>query len=235
MADGETTGTQEGQGMITAERIAPGQAARIIRIALVEDHDLVREGLAALLERSPGLTVVAQASTLAQARQLIPANRPDIVLLDMKLGAEDGLDLIPALRAQGLQVPVVVLTAQDAVGDLRRAVAAGASGFLLKNGNPDELLGAVRATIAGESVVARSLVPRLIATVSGEETAPDPSPRERQVLDLLVDGATNGEIAEQLGLSIRTAQKHVENLFRKFGVGERQSLVREAFRHGFAN
>lgn len=214
---------------------SPGRAARIVRIALVEDHDLVRRGLVALLEKTPGMVVVAEAATLEQARASIPSARPDIVLLDMKLAAEDGLALIPALRDEGFSGPVVVLTAQDGMGDLRRAVAAGASGYLLKNGNPEELLEAVHAAVAGHSVVARSMMPRLVADASGEQTGPDPSPREREVLHLIVSGARNADIAEELGLSVRTAQKHVENLFRKFGVTERQSLVREAFRHGLVD
>jgi DNA-binding NarL/FixJ family response regulator len=203
-------------------------------VVLVDDHALVREGLRRVLEQHDDLRVVGEAATVKQAVQVIESTKPDLVLLDLRLGEEDGADVARTLRAAGNAVKILVLSVHDTSRHLRDALAAGADGYLLKSVTGTALAAGIRDALAGETVIGQEFVPKLLEeTVRG--TGPgrtEVTGREHEVLELVAEGLGNRDLAERLGISTRTAQKHVENLFKKLGVHDRTELVARAFRQG---
>lgn len=204
-----------------------------IGVVIVEDHDLVRQGLRALLERDPGITVVGEARHVAEAIEVVVESEPQVVLLDLRLGQEDGAEVSRRLREEAPDVRVLVLSAHERSSDLRAAMAAGAAGYLLKRTSPDLLLESVRRVAEGERVIDQAFVPFLVGLPSERGDTRDLSPREQQVLALVAEGLPNRLIAERLGISQSTAQTHMENLFRKFDCHDRTELVAKAFRQDF--
>jgi DNA-binding NarL/FixJ family response regulator len=205
-----------------------------IRIVLVEDHDLVREGLRSLLRPHGDLSIVGEASTVGGAVQLVHDETPHIVLLDLRLGGEDGADVARRLREAGSDVRILVLSVHDTSRHLRDALAAGADGYLLKSVSGEDLADGIRKAVAGETVIGHEFVPKLLEDASrgialGETAL---TAREQEVLELVAEGLANREVAERLGISARTAQKHLENLFKKLHVHDRTELVTQAFRSG---
>ncbi len=207
---------------------------RRYRVIVVDDHVLVREGLRSILDDTDDLEVVATAGTVDDALSAVERAAPDVLLLDLALGEEDGLDVVRRLRAGGSGVGVLVLSAHDTPQHLREALAAGASGYLVKSSTVEVLAGGVRGIAAGETVIGEEFVPKLLADASHRTASgrPEITDREREVLALVAEGLGNRAIGEQLGIASRTAQKHVENLFRKFAVHDRTQLVTKAFRAG---
>lgn len=201
-----------------------------IAVVVVDDHELVREGLASLLAQSDEIRVTGQAASVDRAVELVEAQSPDVVLLDMQLGSEQGLDVVRRLRAQGCPVPVLVLSAHDSARHLREALTAGADGYLLKSSSAQALVDGIRAAAAGQTVIGEEFVARLLEGVA--EQLPEVTGRELEILELVAQGNGNREIAERLGISSRTAQKHLEHLFRKLEAGDRTELVALAFRAG---
>lgn len=205
-------------------------ASERIRVVLVEDHDLVREGLHALLMADPGFAVVGEARGVRDALRILEQTAPDVVLLDLRLGEEDGTAVAQAARAMPLPPRVLVLSAADGPNDLRAALNAGAAGYLLKRTSPERLREAIRKVHGGEQVIDQAFVPMLIGLPSEPRFAPELTPREQEVLDLVAQGLSNRRIAERLSIAPSTAQKHLEGLFRKFGAHDRTELVAQAFR-----
>lgn len=205
-----------------------------IRIVLVDDHDLVREGMRSLLAEVPDIDVVGEAGTVGDALDVVIDRRPDLVLLDLRLGQEDGADVARQLRAAGARTRIVVLSAHDSPAHLRAALAAGADGYLLKSVSAPALAQAIRDAMAGETVIGHEFVPKLLEDAARGQSAPTPevTAREHEVLEQVAAGLGNRELAERLGISTRTAQKHIENLFKKFDVHDRTELVATAFRRG---
>jgi DNA-binding NarL/FixJ family response regulator len=204
-----------------------------IRIVIVDDHDLVREGLRSVLGQHDDIAVVAEASSAEQAIKAVLTDRPDLVLLDLRLGDRDGIEVATRVRDEGFSGRILVLSIHDTSQDLRAALAAGADGYLLKSVSGSALADGIRRAMAGEAVIGQEFVPKLIEdAVRGPSSVPELTGRERQVLDLIAAGNTNRAIAEELEISTRTAQKHVENLFKKLGVHDRTELVSQAFRRG---
>ncbi|HSK90600.1 MAG TPA: response regulator transcription factor [Euzebyales bacterium] len=205
-----------------------------LRVVLVDDHALVREGLRSVLATFDDLDIVAEADNIDAAIKAVVTHRPDVVLLDLQLHDQDGADIVRALAAREVDVAVLVLSVHDDVARLRRVLRAGARGYLLKSARPDELAAAIRRVAAGRWAIGDELLGLLIEAFIGVAPVgvPPVTPREREVLDLLAEGLANRAVAERLGISTRTAQKHVENLFKKFNVHERGELIGMADRSG---
>lgn len=203
------------------------------RVVLVDDHVVVREGLRSLLGEVDDIEVVETAGTVEAALLAVERATPDVLLLDLTLGEEDGLDVVRRLREGGNGVGVLVLSAHDTAQHLRDALAAGASGYLVKTSTVEVLAGGVRGISRGETVIGEEFVSKLLAGArAGAPHHSEMTERERQVLALVAEGLGNREVGEQLGIAGRTAQKHLENLFRKFDVHDRTELVTKAFRAG---
>jgi DNA-binding NarL/FixJ family response regulator len=205
-----------------------------IGIVLVDDHDLVREGLRSVLSHHDDIVVVGEAATADEAIRVVVDEAPDLVLLDLRLGDGDGVDVARRLRVEGVTAKILVLSVHDTSQDLRSALAAGADGYLLKSVSGVALAEGIRNAVKGETVIGQEFVPKLLedAARGVDVGRAEITSREREVLLLVSSGATNRAIAEDLGISTRTAQKHVENLFKKLGVHDRTELVTVAFRRG---
>jgi DNA-binding NarL/FixJ family response regulator len=211
----------------------------MIRVVLVDDQELVRAGLRALLERTEDITVVAEAADGAAGVVAVGAERPDVVLMDIRMPGLDGLAATRRIMADRAlrAVKVLVLTTFDLDEHVIEAVRAGASGFLLKDTHPDELRRAVRATAAGEAVLAPVVTRRMLDALAATPV-PDPAPlavltgREREVLTAVGHGLSNGEIARELQMSPATARTHVSRIMGKLHARDRVRLVVIAYETG---
>jgi two-component system, NarL family, response regulator DevR len=198
-----------------------------IHVLIVDDHEVVRVGLRTLLQLEPDITVVGEAADGDAAVSEALRHRPDLVLMDVRMGATDGIEACRALKSELPDVNVLMLTSFGTQEAVLAALMAGASGFLLKNAGHDELLRAIRAVAAGESLldpaVTRAVTQRLVElTTNGEHPLlRSLSAREREVLALVAQGATNREIAERLVISETTARNHVSHILDKLGVRRR--------------
>lgn len=194
---------------------------------------LVLDGLAALLELESDLEVLATAATVDAATAGLADASPDVVVLDPDLGGEDGLAVIDQLPGAGRPPRTMVLTALDNPDLLQHALAKGVTSYVLKQGRYGDVAAAIRHTAAGEAVISPRFVRDLVSRTSASEEPPiQLTLREQEVLEQIGAGATNTRIAQRAGISVRTAQKHVENLFHKLRVNGRATLVAEAFRRG---
>lgn len=198
-------------------------AAPLIRVAVVDDHPVVRDGTAALLAAEPGLEIVGTASTLADAAELMALTAIDVLLLDIRLGADSGLTLLAGERA-GPRPAVVVVTAYDYPQYAEAALRLGAAGFVLKTAPVRELVDAIERAAAGG--LAFGVRPRAAS-------APRLSGRELDVVRLVVDGRSNDEIAGALGIGAKTVETHLGRLFERFGVASRTELATRALREGW--
>ncbi|MFZ0383184.1 MAG: response regulator transcription factor [Solirubrobacteraceae bacterium] len=207
---------------------APG---RTIRVVIADDHSVVRRGLRQVLDADGGFDVVAEASDLDSARRYVRGHHPDVLVLDLNMPGGSSLDGIPEIRAECPETQIVVLTMQDEPAYARHALGAGALGYVLKEAAEAELVEAIRRAAAGDTY----LNPRLGARVAAEPPPGQPdglSEREVEVLRLIALGHTNGEIAEQLYLSVRTVETHRAHIQQKLRLGTRSELVRYALDHG---
>lgn len=199
----------------------------MIRVALVDDHPVVRAGLRALVDAQDDLTVVGEASDAHSAEQLVAAVRPDVVLMDLNLGAgPGGAEATARLRALPEPPRVLVLTTYDTEADILGAIDAGASGYLLKDAPPDELFRAIRGTARGDTVLA----PAVAATLVRRASSPGPvlTEREVEILGLLAKGLSNREMARQLFVSEATVKSHLSHVYTKLGVDTRAGAVARA-------
>ncbi|MCS5496501.1 response regulator transcription factor [Cnuibacter physcomitrellae] len=199
----------------------------MIRVVIADDHPVVRAGLRALLAAAGDVDVVGEASTPDEAVALAAEASPDLVLMDLQFGQErTGADATRQVRAVEGAPAVLVLTNYDSDGDILAAVEAGASGYLLKDAPPDQLLAAVRAAAAGESALAPAVAGRLLARMRAPRVSL--SAREIEVLALVAEGASNGEIAARLHITDATVKSHLVHVFDKLGVGSRTAAVSRA-------
>ncbi|MEV8214640.1 response regulator transcription factor [Leifsonia sp. NPDC077715] len=199
----------------------------MIRIALADDHPVVRAGLRAMLAGDPELEIVGEAGTPDDAVALASEQSPDVVLMDLQFGTEEtGADATRRIRALPAPPAVLVLTNYDTDGDILGAVEAGASGYLLKDAPPDELIAAIRAAAAGETALAPAIAGRLLARM--RTPRPTLSRRELEVLQLVADGAANTEIAGRLYISDATVKSHLVHIYTKLGVSSRTAAVAAA-------
>ena len=207
----------------------------MIRILVVDDHAVVRSGLKLLLSAEPDLEVVGEAGNARDAVFEVRAQKPDVVLLDVVMPGESGIEAVPKLLHESPETKVLVLSMQDDPNYVREAFAAGASGYVLKEAADAEVVDAIRQVAAGGSYVHPVLGARMVAADAQAKAAAaaDPlSDREREVLTLLALGHTNQEIAKQLYISVRTAETHRAHIMRKLGLETRAALVRYAIAHG---
>jgi len=199
----------------------------IIRIVVADDHPVVRAGLRALLETDDSLTVVAEAESPGAAVDAVREYLPDVVLMDLQFGGhETGVDATRRIRALPNPPAVLVLTNYDTDADILGAVEAGASGYLLKDAPPDDLLAAVRASAAGETALAPSIAGRLLERMRAPQSAL--SVREVEVLECVASGLSNAAAAVQLGVSETTVKSHLAHIYTKLGVSSRSAAVAQA-------
>jgi DNA-binding NarL/FixJ family response regulator len=201
----------------------------MIRLLLADDHPVVRAGLRALFSAEPDMVVVAEAATADEAVRACAESEVDLVLMDLQFGSgasHQGVDATRMLRAAERAPHVLILTNYDTDADILGAVEAGASGYLLKDAPPEELIAAVRAAAAGESALAPAIVDRL----ASRSRASDPglSLREAEVLGLVAAGKSNRDIGRELFLSEATVKSHLVHIFTKLGVSSRTSAVARA-------
>ncbi len=205
-----------------------------ISVLVVDDHELLAESVARVLDLQEDLTVVGIATDLRQALRLMRAGRPDVVLLDAALGPEDGIAAIPSLLTAHDGAKIVVLTGLPSDHVLLAAVEAGVAGFLTKSGGLPDVLAAVRQAAAGESVISSALLGRLLPLMTRRSTGSDDelSAREREVVRLVAEGLSNAQIAERLSLSTHTVRNHVSSLSRKLGAHSKLEVLSIALREG---
>ena len=213
-----------------------------IKVLVADDEGLVRSGFKVLLDLEDDITVVGEAKTGAEAVELARATRPDVILMDIRMPQLDGIEATREIaRTTGLQqVRVLILTTYDTDAYVFEALQAGASGFMLKDAGPAELLHAVRVVAGGDALLAPSITRRIIAqftadriaTQSAEERLEPLTPREREVLALVGEGMTNEEIGAKLYLSPATARTHVSRAMTKLGARDRAQLVVIAYQTG---
>jgi two-component system, NarL family, response regulator len=199
-----------------------------IRLVVVDDHPLIREGLRALLSAHPDLVFAGEAADELNALRTIEACRPDVVVMDLRLGAGSGLSALRVLQASGSRSRMVVYTSYHDEEHVYAAIAAGARGFVLKENDPCEILAAIRAVHAGRRYIVGDASARLAEHVRSCEL----TCRETDVLNLLTQGARNKEIASALGIALHTVKGHVRNLLSKFDASTRTEAVRKAIDRG---
>ena len=205
-----------------------------IRLVLADDHPIVREGLAAVLETQPDFEVVGEANNGAEAVRLVADLHPDVVLLDLEMPELDGVEALRAMQATTPGVRALVFTAFDTDERIIAAVQAGARGYLLKGAPRDELFSAIRVVAGGGSLLQPAVAAKLIQRIAAP-ASPELIPlteREREVLLLLAQGQQNKEIAGQLHISERTVKFHVSAILTKLGAGNRTEAVHIARSRG---
>jgi DNA-binding NarL/FixJ family response regulator len=210
-----------------------------IRVLLADDHAIVREGTRELLEREPDIEIVGEAQDGEEAVRLARETMPDVIAMDISMPRMNGIEATRIIKSQMPNIAVLVFTAYDEDPYVLALLNAGAAGYLMKNVRSAELVHAIRAVAAGESVlhpsIARKLINRVIQR-KDKQTEPAPSPlseREAQVLTAAGRGLSNKEIASELAISPRTVQVHLANIFGKLSVGSRTEAVLRALRSGW--
>lgn len=204
----------------------------MIRILVVDDHPVVREGLIASLEDDPGFQVVGSAGSAEEAVRLAAAQRPDIILLDLELPGMGGLEAIPHLAAAHAGARVLVLTAYDTDERVLGAIRSGAGGYLLKGASLEEIARAIRTVHGGESYLQPRIASKVVAHLHPSRRAASLTGREREVLRLVAAGRSNKQIARQLEITERTVKFHVTSIMNKLGADNRAQAVALAAERG---
>ena len=217
-----------------------------VRVLLADDQRLVRESLATVIGFLDGVELVGTASDGEQACELAAEHRPDVVLMDLRMPRMDGIEATRRLSETTPDVRVIALTTYADDESVLGALRAGARGYITKDTSADDIRGAILAVAAGEAALDPSVQQHVVAAVaSGAVSTAHPNaqkdefpdgltPREAEVLQLIADGLTNGEIAERLVVSPTTVKSHINHLFAKAGLRDRAQAVRYAYRHGIA-
>lgn len=210
-------------------------AANRIRLLLVDDHAIVREGLILVLQREPDLLVVGEAATPQAALALAIEHRPDVIILDIGLGEEDGVPFIETLLARVHEARVLVLSMFDDAETVRQALLAGAAGYVAKGATSEELGTAVRAVAHGDRFLHSSVAGPVIEDgLRWLRSGSSLTPREREVLSLLASGKTATAIGRVLGISAHTVRRHLANTAAKLDLHGGGALARYATKHGLA-
>ncbi len=206
-----------------------------VRVLIVDDHAVVRAGLKLLVDAEKDLEVVGEAGTAREAVFEVRSGKPDVILLDVMMPEQSGIEAMPQLLHEQPEMKVLVLSMQDDPRYVREAFEAGASGYVLKEAADAEVVAAIREVAGGGRYVHPELGARLVAAESAERRRAEEDPlsdREREVLRLLALGHTNQEIAKQLYISVRTAETHRAHIMQKLRLSSRAELVRYALAEG---
>lgn len=203
----------------------------MIRILVIDDHPVVREGISGMLAGQPDFDVVGMAADGETAVTLHESLEPDVTLMDLRMPGLDGVGAIEAIRARQPAANILVLTTYDSDADILRAIEAGATGYLLKDTPRDDLFRAIRAAARGESVLAPTVAARLMTRMRApaEESL---SAREIEVLQLVATGASNREVGKALHISTATVKTHLIHIYSKLGVDDRTAAVTTALERG---
>lgn len=214
-----------------------GEAARPIRVVVVDDHTLFRRGLTALLAREPGFEVAGEAADGFEGIRVVATHKPDVVLLDLDMPGLSGVETLHAIEKEVPGTNVVMLTVSEDADDLLAALRAGAVGYLLKNIDSDFLVASIRRAAEGESVISPEMTGKLVHGLRAG-AAPGPadtlSPREREILGHLAKGSSNKEIARALAVAESTVKIHVQHILRKLNLTSRVQAAVWAIEHGVA-
>ncbi len=204
------------------------QQTGTIRVALVDDHSLCRRGLTELLTHCYGMTVVGATDNAKGLNALLREQSPNLVVMDLRMEPQGGLQLLDMMRKDGFETPVVILTMSDEEADLAAAMRAGVRGYLLKDMAPDDVVDAIRRVAAGEMVVAPAMTMKMIGILQHGEKEPgyqtslkSLTEREREILQLLAGGESNKAIAKTLGISNDTVKQHVRHILTKLNLTSR--------------
>lgn len=218
--------------MTTADRAA-GSAP--IRVLVVDDHPVVRQGLKLLLSQESDMAVCAEAGSAREALRQVQEAAPDVVVADISLRDESGLELVKSLKIRHPQIPVLVLSIHDETLYAERMLRAGARGYVMKEAPPEQVVTAIRRVRAGQIAVSEAMSARLLEKLIGGGVEPSDSPidcltdRELQVFGLIGKGLSTRRIAERLHLSVKTIEAHRANIKRKLNLPDAMALVRQAF------
>lgn len=199
-----------------------------IRVMCVEDHRIVREGLALIINQEPDMKIVGSCATVEEAIELHRTLSPDVTLMDLRLGTASGVDAIKAIRRENPDARIIVLTMYEGDEDIFRAHQAGATTYLLKDTLSSDLVRVVREVNAG----GRPVVPEVQARLAERASMPTLTSREVEVLQLISQGLRNKEVGAMLGITEGTVQIHVKNIFAKLSVNDRTAAVQVAVRRG---
>ncbi len=206
------------------------------RLVLVDDHTLFRKGLAELLERDGLVQVVAMTGQPGEVQELLREHRPDVLSLDLNMPGTDGISLMQQLRGEGFNLPILILTVSEAEEDLARALRSGASGYLLKSMEPDDVIDAVQRAVKGETVVAPAMTAKLVSLLGNKSSSSNSlldslTQREREILSHLAKGESNKAIARQLDISYDTVKLHVRHVLAKLNLSSRVEAAVFAVEH----
>lgn len=203
-----------------------------MRILLIDDHDVVRAGLRAILGTQVDLEVVGEAADGADGVHLALALQPDVVLMDLAIGAGmDGIEATRRITAGAPRIRILVFTTYDSDADIVRVIDAGATGYLLKDSTPEELYAAIRAAAQGQAALSAPVASVLLKRMQQPEGAL--TPREAEILELLAGGLSNRELGRKLYVSETTIKTHLLHIYRKLGVETRSAAIAEASRRGW--
>lgn len=196
-----------------------------IKVFLLDDHEIVRRGVRDMLEAEPDITVIGEAGTAASAVARVPALRPDVAVLDVRLPDGDGVTVCREIRSKMPEIACLMLTSFSDDEALMDAVMAGASGFVLKQIRGSDLVGAVRTIASGKSLLDSKATEQLMSRLRGAPGKKDPleglTPQERRILELIGDGLTNRQIGERMFLAEKTVKNYISSLFSKLGMERR--------------
>jgi two-component system NarL family response regulator len=214
--------------MLPGETAAAGTATAWASVLVVDDHALLRTGVANIINHEPDLRVIAEASNGLEAVAAFEKFRPDVTLLDLRMPVMEGVEAVRQIRARDPLAKVIVLTTYDTDEDITRALKAGAKAYVLKDISADALVACIHDVLAGKTYLAPAAAAKLAEGVTRVQL----TPRERSSLQLIADGKSNKEIANDLGISERTVKTHLGHLFEKLGVTSRTEAVKIATRRG---
>ena len=212
--------------MLSAEAVAA--PATVWRVLLVDDHALLRTGVANIINHEADLQVVAEAGDGVEALEAYDRHQPDVTLLDLRMPVMEGVEVVRRLRERDPKARVIVLTTYDTDDEISRALKAGAKAYVLKDISAEDLVGCIRNVLAGKTYIAPAAAAKLAEGVTRVQL----TPREMASLKLLADGKANKEIATALDISERTVKTHLAHLFEKLGVTSRTEAIKVATRRG---
>lgn len=207
-----------------------------VKVALIDDHPIVRQGLRNLLQTEPSFQVVAEADDGITGLDLVQRVRPDVLIVDLMMPGLNGLDLIKQVLKHLPRLRIVVLSMQSADSYVVEALNSGAAGYVLKETGPSEIIHAIKTVVAGERYLSPKLAQRVVDSSTGRKRITDPydslTPREREILHLIVEGNTSAQIASRLVLSPRTVELHRSRIMKKLDLHNQTDIFRYALERG---